>query len=505
MRLRELAEYKKITIQCHDNPDADTLGCAYALFRYFTDNGCTVKIVYGGKNKIKKANLKLLVEQLKMPVEHIKGSDYYVDEEGLLLTVDCQFGAGNVTMIPAEHVAVIDHHPKEISDDISMYNIKPNLGSCATLVWSMLMDEGYPINDSIEISTALYYGLYTDTNQLSEVFNPIDFDMRDSLSFNRRLITRLTNANLSLKELEIAGIAMIRYNYNDDYRFAVIKSKPCDPNILGLISDFLTQVAEIDTCVVYNEINDGYKFSVRSCVREVRANELAVFLSKGIGSGGGHDDKAGGFISMRRYEEQFPTTHSEAYFNNRITQYFDSFKIIYSAKAKVKKSDMKLYARKKEPIYGLNLTELVGESKHISIRTQSGIWDVFTQKEMYLFIEKDGSIRIINQKRFDSCMVLTDKKPSRSYFGEENYMPTIKDVFADKLYSVMDYVNVYMPGDEFKIYAKCIEQPTKVFPLDEEAPYMLGEPGDYLAMSFNDSKNIFVEKAEAFFDRFEEI
>ena len=89
--------------------------------------------------------------------------------------------------------------------------------------------------------------------------------------------------------------------------------------MLGLISDFLLQVAGVNTCVVYNEDSGGYKFSVRSCIREVNASELSDYLSEGIGSGGGHVEKAGGYISMKLYEEKYPTLHSEAYFNNRMT------------------------------------------------------------------------------------------------------------------------------------------------------------------------------------------
>ena len=82
------------------------------------------------------------------------------------------------------------------------------------------------------------------------------------------MLTLFSSSYLYLKELELSGIAMIRYNYNADHHFAVIRSQPCDPNILGLISDFLLQVDEINTCVVYNEGVDGYKMSVRSCVKE---------------------------------------------------------------------------------------------------------------------------------------------------------------------------------------------------------------------------------------------
>lgn len=61
------------------------------------------------------------------------------------------------------------------------------------------------------------------------------------------------------------------------------------------ISDLVLQVSEIDVCVVFNVLDFSIKFSVRSCVKETKASHLAQVISKGIGSGGGHLTKAGGF------------------------------------------------------------------------------------------------------------------------------------------------------------------------------------------------------------------
>ncbi len=52
MILRELANYDPITIQCHDNPDADAIAAGYALCRYFESLGKRARLVYGGRNKI---------------------------------------------------------------------------------------------------------------------------------------------------------------------------------------------------------------------------------------------------------------------------------------------------------------------------------------------------------------------------------------------------------------------------------------------------------------------
>ena len=66
--------------------------------------------------------------------------------------------------------------------------MEQNRGSCASLVWSMLQEENYPVNEDVRMGTALYYGLYMDTNQFSELFNPLDMDMREEVAVDKRLI-----------------------------------------------------------------------------------------------------------------------------------------------------------------------------------------------------------------------------------------------------------------------------------------------------------------------------
>ena len=119
MKLSDLMKYNPITIQCHDNPDADAIASGYALYTFFGQQGKDVKLIYSGRNEIQKSNLCLMLEYLKIPVEYMSRPDELVKDTpeqklpGLLLTVDCQYGAGNVTKLPAENVAIIDHHQVE--------------------------------------------------------------------------------------------------------------------------------------------------------------------------------------------------------------------------------------------------------------------------------------------------------------------------------------------------------------------------------------------------------
>lgn len=319
MRLQQLDNYNPITIQCHDNPDADALASGFGLYTYFKEKGKEVRLIYTGRNRIQKTNLRLMVEHLHIPIEYVENSSIPV--KGLLITVDCQYGAGNVTRLTAKQVAVIDHHQLEISNG-ELSEIRPDVGSCATVVWQMLTDEGFSFEDRRELGTALYYGLYSDTNQFSEIYHPLDMQLRDSVPFDKDLISLFRNSNLSLEEMEIAGVAMIQHVYNARYRYDIVKTRPCDPNILGFISDFVMQVDGVDSCVVYNHQEDGIKFSVRSCLKEVRANELASYLGGEIGSGGGHSEKAGGFLIKSKYERREGEFEPERYFRQKLDAYY---------------------------------------------------------------------------------------------------------------------------------------------------------------------------------------
>lgn len=510
MKLNDLKEYDPITIQCHDNPDADAIASGYALYRYFQDMGKKVSFIYSGRNKIQKSNLLLMLDHLKIPLTYVRDTAAFLADEpegklqGLLITVDCQYGAGNVTKLPTEAVAVIDHHQVELPP-VGPSEINAHLGSCSTLVWHLLCEAGYAIKDT-ELGTALYYGLFTDTNQFAEIFNPLDMDMREAVPCDKPLITLFRNSNLSLQEMEVAGVAMIRYIYNDDYNYAIIKSKPCDPNILGLISDFLIQVAEVYCCVVYNETGDGYKFSVRSCVKEVQANELAAFLAEGVGSGGGHREKAGGFINMTLYEEAYPTLHSEAFFSERLNEYFDHCEIIYAKEYDIDIADMRSYVKKPVSLGYVEATEVVPLGTPITIRTLEGDVDMVVEEDLIIMVGIKGEVYPNRRERFAKTYQATQ----RPYHECEEhrcshllYEPTIHNRSTGEVMKLIDHARICIASGGAHIHAKELTERVKIFTAWDEEKYMLGRPGDYLAVRCDDKHDIYVVERDIFCKTYE--
>ena len=52
MKLSELLAYDNIVIQCHDNPDADTIACGFGVYLYLKSKGKEPRLIYGGQNVI---------------------------------------------------------------------------------------------------------------------------------------------------------------------------------------------------------------------------------------------------------------------------------------------------------------------------------------------------------------------------------------------------------------------------------------------------------------------
>lgn len=501
MKLSELLTYDSIVVQCHDNPDADALASGFGVYTYLKERGRDVRFVYGGRYHIQKSNLVLMVSELQIPIEHVDT----LEAPDLLVTVDCQYGEGNVTKFDVGAVAVIDHH--QISTTLpALSEVRSNLGACATVVKELLHQEGIDVNDNKKLATALYYGLLTDTNNFTEISHPLDRDLRDDTQYDKSLILRFRNANLSLREVEIAGTALINYQYHEDYHYAVLMAEPCDPNILGVISDLMLEVDTVDTCLVYCVQPFGIKISVRSCVKEVKASELAEFITEGIGSGGGHLEKAGGFIQMELLEKAYPYKKDvnegiADYLKQRMDDYFRGVQVIYAKDYSIDVSGMTAYKKRKIPVGFVEAEQVFPAGTKICIRTLEGDLEVQIHKDLYIMIGIQGEVYPNEKAKFERSYQRVDAP--YSFQGE--YEPVVKDVLEGKSISLIPYAKSCISTGEVHIYVKELEHRTKVFTAWDEEKYMLGKAGDYLAVRMDDLHDIYIIERSIFHKTYEQI
>ena len=69
MKLEQLLLFEHIVIQCHDNPDADAIASGYGILAWLQEQGKSPRLIYGGKQPIRKKNLVLMVNCLDIPIE----------------------------------------------------------------------------------------------------------------------------------------------------------------------------------------------------------------------------------------------------------------------------------------------------------------------------------------------------------------------------------------------------------------------------------------------------
>ncbi len=436
-----------------------------------------------------------MILQLNIPVQHRPQLDQW---DGLLVTVDCQYGMGNVSKVTAPHVAVIDHHIQE-KDLPPLYDLRPWLGSCATLIWDLLIKEKFPID--INLATALHYGLFMDTNSFAEVRHPLDKDMWDTLRIDERIFKQLRLSNLSLNDLLQTSSSLKNLDIiHDEYRLALIAAPMCDPNILGVISDLATQVDSIDTVVAHSPLPNGdFKFSVRTTTRDMKASHLAQWIANDIGSGGGHSEKAGGYIVFSKFEARYPDKTFIDYCTECICDYYQSFRLLDCLNAETLQDwpSAEFYQsyRKLPIIQGVVHTEAVfGKDITLHVRTLEG--DIFVQssKDAYLMLGTEGEVYPIERKVFEGIYSMD----ADAYCPNSNYLPTVLNTDTGMRISLMDYVQPCKSLASQKIQALRLghKEYVKIFTRWDNDNYYSGSPGDWLLSRTKD--DLYVVRGDIF-------
>ena len=505
MKLSDLLSYDSIVIQGHDNPDADAIAAGFGIYSYMLSKGKKPRFIYSGNFTITKSNLCYLISRLEIPIEYVEKLDTVPD---LLITEDCAYGEGNVRKFEAKNVAVIDHH--RLSGEMSeLSDIRPGMGSCSTIVWDLLRKEGFVPDEAL--STALYYGLYTDTGSLSEVSHPLDRDMLDTLKYDATLIRKLRHMNISLGEAKIAGQAMLGVEYHEVHRYALLESEPCDPNILGLISDFYLAVDSVDVCMVFSVLKNGIKFSIRSCVPEVCANELATYISKDIGTGGGHTDKAGGFLSSQLLCEQYERyaladDSSKKYvvttlIRERLHHYICDTDIIRSGSYSADTSKMKKYVKLPVKQGCAFPAEFLPCGTPILVRSLEGDTNIEVAEDTVIMIGVRGEVYASRHSVFDKNYCLLDEPFNRKL----EYFPTIKNSVTGEVIPLAPHAKTCMSNGGNIILGMPLERPTKVFTKWNKDEYFKGEPGDILACKADDPEDVYIIAKDIFEETYEQV
>lgn len=286
---------KEILIMTHNNPDPDSIAAGFGLQTFMTHLGFSSRLAYGGI--IARPENKAMVDLLK--IEMSKVDNLTFDAYPLKALVDTQPGTGN-NSFPEGQVPdiVIDHHPRrQCTNKVPFAVVYTDVGSSSTIVTYYLRVAGALI--SRKLATALYYGIKTDTQDLGRGSKHLDFLAAKFLYSNilTKTLAKIEHPQRSLsyfRELLRSLTSPLIYG---DVIFADA-GKLTTPDILAEVVDIMISIENVSCAISVAEIGEEVDFSIRTISRGRKAGQLAQYVARGIGTGGGHAMTAGGQVPI---------------------------------------------------------------------------------------------------------------------------------------------------------------------------------------------------------------
>ncbi len=305
----------EVFIQPHNVPDPDAIAGSMGLQYLLAQKNIHAQIVYD--QEIEKANALKMIE-LFNPSIIPAGDAHTLGAEDWAVLVDAQKGNANITDLPTVEVASIDHHEYKGNMGYLFEDIRPQVGSCSSIIAEYFVENNIAIPQ--HIATALLYGIFMDTDNLTRGVCNLDIDMFYMLYplSNINLITELKGNEHSIEDLHQYAEAFKTLEKYEELGFFKLNSS--NDSLLGAAGDIVVCVKGINIVVAYAVRESGVKISCRSVIRSVKANDMVKYLVEGCGVGGGHGHMAGGFIPV----QTLPDNRSiDTYLKHRAISFYE--------------------------------------------------------------------------------------------------------------------------------------------------------------------------------------
>ncbi len=276
--------------------DPDSLACSLAIKRLLRYRVKSLTIAH--PNEISRLNNVEMVKRLSIPLERlhtVKPSDYTKK-----IIVDSQ-----PDHLPdfngIDFDVIIDHHPISKDWSAAYVDIRPNYGAASSMLVEYL--RAASIKPSVSMATAMFYGIKVDTQDFEK-----DARLSDAISFrylfdiaNRNLVRKFELTDLRRSELRYFSLALTELKYSKG-RYYCHVGKVRSPDVLVIIADFLSHVADIDWVLVSGIHGDKLVVIFRCDGYRKSAGKLAQRAFGTLGSAGGHKGAARAEVPLKNLQ-----------------------------------------------------------------------------------------------------------------------------------------------------------------------------------------------------------
>jgi nanoRNase/pAp phosphatase (c-di-AMP/oligoRNAs hydrolase) len=289
--LHVIGPRRPVFVQTHDFPDHDAIASAFGMQGVLAGAGVASRIVYSGD--LQRDSLRRMIRDLG--IEARPAAEAGIDAQDPIVIVDGCKGSKNVTDLPGDEVAVIDHHEVKSPEHVPFVDIRPDLGACATLIHGYWGEAGTPI--PARVATALMIGINMDTALMTRQVSRTDIEAYADLYARAdiRLENSILRNSIQTKDLAFYRHALDNVQITDGVAFCWFPDG-CNQNLLGILGDFFIALEEAEFVVLCARNGNVINVSVRNEREGWNASQIVQAALGGIGFGGGHADMAGGII-----------------------------------------------------------------------------------------------------------------------------------------------------------------------------------------------------------------
>lgn len=301
--LELVKKQKKIFIVTHGNPDPDTLCSAYALqFLIKKLIHKEPKILISGA--IGRAENRILIEEAGMRFFPLAGIKFAKDDFIILVDTQATSGTNPLSDKIIPDVVFDHHHCHQDPPKVKYFDIRPEIGSTATIVYEYLMF--FNVKIPKKMATALFYAIKTDTDNLSRNTLKQDIDTYHDLikQINARSIAKIENPDLSLDYYRLISEGLQKAIIYEDI-IGVFLDEVIYADYVSLIADFFLKYERANWVLVMGRYNDKQLLiSLRNIHTRKNAGSIIKEIIGKKGAGGGHTSFSGGQIDITGMSER---------------------------------------------------------------------------------------------------------------------------------------------------------------------------------------------------------
>lgn len=283
----------EVFIQTHDFPDPDAVASAYALASLLKKYDIKCELFYHGF--IQRLALNKLIASFEIPLRH--ASSYLIQDEDKIIVVDGNTLNRNIRPSGGEVIAVVDHHQTEKEPEINFCDIRPDYGSCSSIITEYWMAS--PFEPDISVATSLMIGIARDTDNFKRMVSRSELQAFQNLwpLSDPLVYYSIIRNNIESKDRVYYRRAMNLLEIEKKAAYLYF-DEGCPLHMMGILGDFLLSMNDVNFTYIAARNGENINISVRSESLECSASDYLILLLEGVGWGGGHKEMAGGILPL---------------------------------------------------------------------------------------------------------------------------------------------------------------------------------------------------------------